>query len=88
MEERGALQDKVEMLEQKLNEKENEIKMLTRRNTIEAKNFKTQLANERKKYKELCQKQNVDKQNGSSNDSDYSSAKDAKEVRLVCFDLK
>lgn len=59
-----------------------ELKMLTRKNAIEAKNFKTQLANEKKKYKELCQKQNsnCDKQNVSSNDSDYSSAKDIKEV--------
>lgn len=57
--------------------------MLTRRNTIEAKNFKTHLTNERKKYKELCQKHNGDKLNGSSNDSDYSSAKDAKETKEV-----
>lgn len=57
--------------------------MLNRRNTLEAKNFKTQLTNERKKYKELCQKQNGDKQNGSSVDSDYSSAKDAKDLKDV-----
>ncbi|XP_031620331.1 kinetochore protein SLK19 [Contarinia nasturtii] len=83
LEEREVLQTKVVSLEQKLSEKEEEIKVLTRRNTLEAKNFKTQLANERKKYKELCQKQNGDKQVGSSNDSDYSSAKDAKEVKHI-----
>ncbi|XP_055322434.1 uncharacterized protein LOC129578224 isoform X2 [Sitodiplosis mosellana] len=83
LEERETLQIKVESLEQKLNEKEEEIKMLSRRNTIEAKNFKMQLANERKKYKELCQKQNGDKQNGSSVDSDYSSAKDVKDAKHI-----
>lgn len=80
MEEREVLQAKIEMLEHKMTTKEDEIKMLTRRNMIEAKNYKSQLSNERKKYKELCQKQNAEKQNGSSNDSDYSSAKDIKEV--------
>lgn len=80
MEEREILQAKVESLEHKLNEREEEIKILTRRNIIEAKNFKTQLSNERKKAKELCQKQNTEKQSGSSNDADYSNAKDAKEV--------
>lgn len=68
------------MLEHKMANKEDEIKMLTRRNMLEAKNFKSQLTNERKKYKELCQKQSAEKQNGSSIDSDYSSAKDIKEV--------
>lgn len=71
-------------MERKLEERDNEIRQLTRRNHLEAKNFKTQLANERKKYKELCQKQNIEKtgEKISSNDSDYSSAKDVKEVCL------
>lgn len=83
LEEREVLQAKVGSLEQKLSEKEEEIKVLNRRNLLEAKNFKTQLANEKKKYKELCQKQSREKPIASSNDSDYSSAKDAKAVRLI-----
>lgn len=37
-------------------EKDEQIKMLMRRNHLEAKNFKVQLHNEQKKYKSLCQK--------------------------------
>lgn len=74
-EEKGILQTKVESLEHKLNEKEEEIKMLTQQNTIAANNFKAQLENERKKFAELCQKQNGDKQNGSSVDLDCNSGK-------------
>lgn len=88
LEEREALAVKVDSLEQKLIEKEEEVKNLVRRNNLEAKNFKVHLGNERKKYRELCQKQNTERQNGSSNDSDYSSAKDAndaKETKDVCF---
>lgn len=77
MEERDVLKEKIESLEAKLTEKEEEVKMLARRNVIEAKNFKTQLINEKKKYKESCQKQNTEKQ---SIDSDHSSAKDVREV--------
>lgn len=82
MEEREVLKAKLESMERKLEERDNEIRQLTRRNQLEAKNFKTQLACERKKYKELCQKQNIEKagEKISSNDSDYSSAKDVKEV--------
>lgn len=82
LEERDVLKAKVESMERKLEERDNEIRQLTRRNHLEAKNFKTQLANERKKYKELCQKPNIEKtgEKISSNDSDYSSAKDVKEV--------
>lgn len=78
---------KLEAMERKLDERDNEIRQLTRRNLIEAKNFKAQLTNERKKYKELCQKQNIEKTERkiSSNDSDYSSAKDAKEVGVQQF---
>lgn len=71
-------------MERKLEERDNDIRQLNRRNYLETKNFKTQLATERKKYKELCQKQNnnIEKtgEKISSNDSDYSSAKDIKEV--------
>lgn len=85
LEERETLTSKLQSMEKILSEKDEEIKMLTRKNAIEAKNYKTHLANERKKYKELCQKHNSarDKQNLLSNDSDYSSAKDIKEVRFV-----
>lgn len=69
-------------MERQLEERDNEIRQLNRRNNLEAKNSKTQLANERKKYKELYQKQTIEKtgEKISSNDSDYSSAKDVKEV--------
>lgn len=83
LEERETLTTKLNSLEKILIEKDEEIKLLTRKNAIEAKNFKTQLANERKKSKESsCQKQNstCDKAIVSSNDSDYSSAKDLKMV--------
>lgn len=83
LEEREVLKAKVESMERKLEERDNDIRQLTRRNYLEVKNFKTQLASERKKYKELCQKQTIEKtgEKISSNDSDYSSAKDVKEVR-------
>lgn len=84
MEEREVLKAKVESMERQLEERDNEIRQLTRRNHLEVKNFKTQLATERKKYKELCQKQTTEKtgEKISSNDSDYSSAKDVKEVNF------
>lgn len=88
LEERDVLKAKLEAMERKLEERDNDIRQLTRRNHLEAKNFKTQLANERKKYKELCQKQNNIEKTGekiSSNDSDYSSAKDVKEVGSLFF---
>lgn len=85
LEEREVLKAKLESMERKLEERDNDIRQLNRRNYLETKNFKTQLATERKKYKELCQKQNnnIDKtgEKISSNDSDYSSAKDIKEVK-------
>lgn len=82
LEQREVLTQKVDSLERKLDEKEEEIRLLTRRNTLEAKNFKTQLANERKKFKELCQKSDRSKPNerSSSHGSDHSSAKDIKLV--------
>lgn len=82
LEERETLTIKVDALERKLDEKEEEIKLLARRNTLEAKNFKTQLINERKKYKEISQKRSIEKPSGktSSQSSDYSSAKD---IRMV-----
>lgn len=47
--------------------------MLSRRNHLEAKNFKTQIFNEKKKYKALCQrleqvtnKQQIDSEQSST----------------------
>lgn len=56
LEARETLSGKVHYLELRLAEMDEEIKMLIRRNHLEAKNFKVQLHNEQKKYKILCQK--------------------------------
>lgn len=92
LEERELLTVKLQLLERQLTEKDEELKMLTRRNHLEAKNFKVQLSNEKKKYKELCQKfeQASAKRYGSSNESDRSSAKDLKEVyfSLILIDSR
>lgn len=56
MEERETLSGKVHYLQLRLVEKDDELKLLQRRNHLEAKNFKVQLINEQKKIKELCQK--------------------------------
>lgn len=53
---RDTLSGKVHYLELRLAEKDEQIKMLMRRNHLEAKNFKVHLHNEQKKYKALCQK--------------------------------
>lgn len=75
---------KVNSLERRLSEKDEEIKILTRRNHLVAKNFKTQLINEKKKYKELSNKmENISasaKRYMSSNESDRSSLTNFKEV--------
>lgn len=56
LEARETLSGKVHYLQLRMAEKDEEIKMLMRRNHLEAKNFKAQLHNEQKKYKTLCQK--------------------------------
>lgn len=56
LESRETLSGKVHYLELRMAEKDDQIKMLMRRNHLEAKNFKVQLHNEQKKYKTLCQK--------------------------------
>lgn len=56
LESREVLSGKVHYLQLRMAEKDEEIKMLSRRNHLEAKNFKVQLHNEQKKYKNLCQK--------------------------------
>lgn len=84
LEEREALTAKLQSLEKQLIEKDEDLKVLTRRNHLEAKNFKAQLVNEKKKYKELSQKfeqLNSGKRYGSSTESDRFSAKDFKEVQ-------
>lgn len=77
------LTSKVRSLERQLDEKDEEIKMLTRRNLLEAKNFKAQLANANRKYKELCQKTEslgTTKRYAEAHVSHQSSAKNAAEV--------
>lgn len=56
LESRETLSGKVHYLELRMAEKDEQIKLLMRRNNLEAKNFKVQLHNEQKKYKTLCQK--------------------------------
>lgn len=76
------LTSKVRSLERQLDDKEEEIKMLTRRNLLEAKNYKTQLANANRKYKELCQKTeslSTTKRHAEAHESHQSSAKNATE---------
>lgn len=86
MEEREALTLKLHALEREFAEKDEEIKVLTRRNHLEAKNFKAQLANEKKKNKDLCQKieQLSIKRYGSSTESDRSCAKDVNFFFFLC----
>lgn len=55
MEERSILKFKLQSLEHQINLKDEEQRMLSKRNHLEAKNFKTQIFNEKKKYKALCQ---------------------------------
>lgn len=86
------LATKVRLLERQLDEKDEEIRMLTRRNHLEAKNFKAQLANANRKYKELCQKTksatSSTKRNVESHESHLNSAKNTTEVSecntMVC----
>lgn len=57
LEERETLAGKVRYLEMRLAEKDEEIKLLTRKNALESKNFKSQLANEQQKIKDISHKQ-------------------------------
>lgn len=80
MEQRETLSGKVHYLELRLAEKDEEIKILTRKNMLETKNYKTQLINEQKKCKEF-QKQ-LEKFNSSSTiDSGYDTVK----VSIFCI---
>lgn len=75
LEERSMLTLKIKSLEHEITAKDEEQRMLSRRNHLEAKNFKTQIANEKRKYKALCQRleQVTNKQRI---DSEHSSAKE------------
>lgn len=86
MEERDTLTNKVRSLERQLDGKDEEIKMLTRRNHLEVKNFNVQLNNANRRYKELCQKSEwpQTKRNiPTTNESQYNSAKNSREVSLI-----
>lgn len=85
LEERESLTNKVDAYARKLEEKEEEIKLLTRRNNLEAKNFKTQLANEKKKFKDLCQKFNTTEKPCGKNSSHGPDQNSAKDFRSVCI---
>lgn len=53
MEEREKLSDRVRYLEVRVTEKDDEMKVLLRRIQLDAKGFRSQLAAEHAKYKEL-----------------------------------
>lgn len=56
LDERQKLQDKLRSLEQRLQEKDNDMKLMTRKVQLESKNFRQQLLNEQKKCKEVMLK--------------------------------
>ncbi|EDW33087.1 GL16066 [Drosophila persimilis] len=56
LDERQKLQEKVRFLEQRIEEKDNDIKLMARKVQLESKNFRQQLLNEQKKSKELMLK--------------------------------
>jgi Ciliary protein causing Leber congenital amaurosis disease len=56
LQERSVLQERVKDLEQRLLDKENEMKLLVRRLQLEAKAFKSNLNMEQQKYRELLMK--------------------------------
>lgn len=56
MEEREKLTERLKELENRLIDKDNEYKLLSRRLQLEAKGYKTQLVAEHQKYKELTTK--------------------------------
>lgn len=58
LEDREILTERVKLYEQQLSEKEQEVKVLNRRLQLENKNFRTQIANEQQKYKDLLNKFN------------------------------
>ncbi|XP_034656009.1 uncharacterized protein LOC117893486 [Drosophila subobscura] len=56
LDERQKLQEKVRFLEQRIEEKDNDIKLMARKVQLESKNFRQQLLNEQKKCKEMMLK--------------------------------
>lgn len=56
MEEREKLQDRVQYLEVRIMEKDDEMKVLMRRIQLDAKNYKSQLTHEQNKSKDLQQR--------------------------------
>ncbi|XP_037905707.1 lebercilin-like protein isoform X2 [Hermetia illucens] len=56
LEDRERLTERVRYLESRLNEKDNDVKLLARRIQLEAKNYKAQIYKEQQKYKQLIQK--------------------------------
>lgn len=56
LEERERLADRVRYLENRLMEKDNDAKLLSRRIQLDSKNFKAQLQQEMLKQRELAQK--------------------------------
>ncbi|XP_017087489.2 DNA ligase 1 [Drosophila bipectinata] len=56
LDERQKLQEKLRSLEQRLEDKDNDMKLMARKVQLEAKNFRQQLLNEQKKCKEVMLK--------------------------------
>lgn len=56
LDERQKLQDKLRTMEQRLQEKDNDMKLMARKVQLETKNFRQQLLNEQKKCKEVMLK--------------------------------
>ncbi|KAH8302569.1 hypothetical protein KR044_008278, partial [Drosophila immigrans] len=56
LDERQKLQDRLRTLEQRLQEKDNDMKLMSRKVQLEAKNYRQQLLNEQKKTKEVLLK--------------------------------
>lgn len=77
LEEREALADRVRYLETRLAEKDEEIKLLARKNSLMEKNLKSQLALEHQKRKEIGHKYEI-----SLSESGKSSSANIVEVKL------
>lgn len=77
LEEREALTAKVRYMEIRLAEKDEEIKLLARKNSLMEKNLKSQLALEQQKLKEIGNKYEI-----SLSESGKSSSANIVEVRL------
>ncbi|KAH8268761.1 hypothetical protein KR018_003552, partial [Drosophila ironensis] len=56
LDERQKLQDKLRLLEQRLEDKDNDMKLMARKVQLESKNFRQQVLNEQKKCKEVMLK--------------------------------